>query len=161
MSWTAVFPVLTEAQVAEYESHATPAERAEVAAWTEVARVINPQPGKHLIATSLFWKPAHAAENDFPRPTREVLRDAAKLGLVSRHAPWEHYVQPLLDGARTLRKARPDVVFSHDQRLPIRRGGRLSGGPPDAGDALAHAERGKAVRPGPAGVWNGLAELWV
>ncbi len=87
MSWTAVFPVLTEAQVAEYEIHATPDERAEVAAWTEVARVINPQQGKHLIATSLFWKPAQAAENDFPRPTREVLRDAAKLGWVSRHAP--------------------------------------------------------------------------
>jgi hypothetical protein len=103
--------VLTEAQVAEYESHATPDERAQVAAWTEVARVINPQPGKHLIATRLFWKPAHAAENDFPRPTRELLRDAAKLGWVSRHAPWEHYVQPLLDGARALRKARPDVVF--------------------------------------------------
>jgi hypothetical protein len=111
MSWTAVFPVLTEAQVAEYECDATPDERAEVAAWTEVARVINPQQGKHLIATSLFWKPAQAAENDFPRPTREVLRDAAKLGWVSRHAPWEHYVQPLLDGARALREVRPEVVF--------------------------------------------------
>ena len=111
MSWTAVFPVLSEAQVAEYECHATPDERAEVAAWTEVARVINPKQGRHLIATSLFWKPAQAAESDFPRPTREVLRDAAKLGWVSRHAPWEHYVQPLLDGARALREARPEVVF--------------------------------------------------
>ena len=113
MSWTAVFSVLTEAQVAEYESCATPGERARVAAWTEVARVINPQPGKHLIATSLFWKPAQSAESDFPRPTRELLRDAAKLGWVSRHAPWEHYVQPLLDEARALREVRPESFVRH------------------------------------------------
>ena len=71
----------------------------------------NPRLGPHLVATSLFWKPAHAAERDFPQPSRSLLMEAKRLGLVSRHAPWEHYVRPLLDGAEKLREERPDIVF--------------------------------------------------
>ena len=111
MSWTDVFPVLDDAQVAEYEALATPEDRILLEQCCGVARVANPRSGPHLVATSLFWKPAHVAERDFPTPTRSLLKDAKRLGLVSRHAPWEHYVQPLLDGAEKLRKERPDIVF--------------------------------------------------
>lgn len=111
MSWTDVFPVLSDDQIVEYESLATESDRALLAGLCDVARVENPRSGPHLVATSLFWKPAHAAEPGFPAPTRQLLKDAARLGLVSRHAPWEHYVQPLLDGAEKLREERPDIVF--------------------------------------------------
>ena len=111
MSWTDVFPVLSDAQVLEYQEVATDGERAMLAECCEVARVENPRSGPHLVATSLFWKPAHASETDFPQPSRSLLMDAKRLGLVSRHAPWEHYVQPLLDGAEKLREERPDIVF--------------------------------------------------
>lgn len=111
MSWTDVFPVLSDDQIVEYESLATESDRALLAGLCGVARVENPQFGPHLVATSLFWKPAHAAEPPFPVPNRQLLKDAARLGLVSRHAPWEHYVKPLLDGAEKLREERPDIVF--------------------------------------------------
>ncbi|MBN8460394.1 MAG: hypothetical protein J0M04_21405 [Verrucomicrobia bacterium] len=111
MSWTDVFPVLSDAQVLEYQEVATDRDRAMLAELCGVARVENPRFGPHLVATSLFWKPAHASEPDFPQPSRSLLMDAKRLGLVSRHAPWEHYVRPLLDGAEKLREERPDIVF--------------------------------------------------
>ncbi|MEI7909897.1 MAG: hypothetical protein WCK77_09705, partial [Verrucomicrobiota bacterium] len=79
--------------------------------WCDVARVVNPQAGKHLVVASLFWKNARKEEGELPPITRQLMMDAAKLGLVSRFAPWNHYVLPLLDGARTLKEARPDLAF--------------------------------------------------
>jgi hypothetical protein len=112
MSWTDVFPMLTDEQVANYESLVTDSERETSDERFGVLRVENRRPASgHLVSTSLFWKPASAGEPDFPVPDRRTLREAGKTGRISRHAPWEHYVQPLLDGAEALRAARPDVVF--------------------------------------------------
>ena len=51
-----------------------------------MARVVNPQAGKHLVVASLFWKNARKEEGELPPATRQLMMDAAKLGLVSRFA---------------------------------------------------------------------------
>lgn len=115
MSWTSVFPVLTDELVAQYQIEATLADRLVAEDLFGVARVINPRTipgsGQHVVAASLFWKPAGTEEGDLPELSRELLMNAASLGLVTRFAPWEHYVEPLLDGAKILGALRPEVVF--------------------------------------------------
>jgi hypothetical protein len=111
MSWTDVFPVLSEAQVSEFQQSATDVERELLDEWCGVARVVNAQEGKHLVAASLFWKHAHKVDGDLPEISREVMKNAKKLGLVTRFSPWEHYVEPLLEGAAALLSLRPEIVF--------------------------------------------------
>jgi hypothetical protein len=111
MSWTDFYPILDDAQVTEYEQLATLPERVELDEWCAVTRIINPRPSTHLVAVSLFWKNLTAEENDLQVLGRQQMKDAASLGLISRFAPWDHYVKPLLEGAAILQKARPEVVL--------------------------------------------------
>lgn len=111
MSWTDVFPILSDEMVSEFQSLVSEAELRVLETYFGVDRVENPRSGRHLVATSLFWKPADGEEEDFPIPTRDLIQEAGTLGFVSRYAPWEHYVKPLIKGAATLQDARPDVVL--------------------------------------------------
>ncbi|MDB6078082.1 MAG: hypothetical protein JWO82_1829 [Akkermansiaceae bacterium] len=111
MSWTDVFPVLTEEQVDDYLALASREETGLLDEWFGVDRIINPRRGVHLVATSLFWKGRFQSEPELSGITRETMLNASALGLVSVFPPWTHYVQPLLDGALILQEARPDVVF--------------------------------------------------
>ncbi len=111
MSWTDVFPVLDDDLVDAYEAGVTPDERTEYDAWFAVDRVINRSKARHLVVFSLFWKNTKASEPDLPPLDRETLMKAEEKGLVERFAPWGHYVQPLLDGAKRMREKRPDVGF--------------------------------------------------
>lgn len=111
MSWTDVFPVFTDEQVMEYQQVATPEEEAELMEWLGVVRRVNERPARHRVAASLFWKNLVAEEGELTVVSREQMMDADKLGLISRYAPWEHYVEPLLKGAVLLREARPEVVL--------------------------------------------------
>ena len=111
MSWTDVFPALSDSQVSEFQHSATDVERELLDEWCGVSRVVNPRQGKHLVVASLFWKNARKDDGDLPEITREVMMNAAELGLVTRFSPWEHYVRPLLAGAALLKAKRPDIVF--------------------------------------------------
>ena len=111
MSWTDVFPVFTDEQVMEYQQVATPEEVAELNEWLGVGRRVNERPARHRVAVSLFWKNLVAEEGELRVENREQMMDAEKLGLISRYAPWEHYVEPLLKGAVLLREVRPEVVL--------------------------------------------------
>ena len=111
MSWTDYYPILEESHMSDYEEFVTPFERAELEEWCAVARSINGRPARHRVAASLFWKNLVAEEGELAVVSREQMKDADKLGLISRYAPWEHYVKPLLEGAALLRKARPAVVL--------------------------------------------------
>jgi len=119
MSWEDIFPVLNEEMVERYRNEATDAERVLLGIHFEVERVVNRQQTGHLASTSLFWKPAWLRDPDYPPPTRDLMQDPKRDGLVSRIAnPWEHYVEPLLRAAVDLGKSRPDVVvrvhLAHD-----------------------------------------------
>ena len=111
MSWRDVFPVLTDEQIAHYEAAVTAKEADLLEDWCGVARKINTQAGKHLVVTTLFWKKLISGEGELPPITRERMMNARELGLMSQYEPWEHYVVPLLEGAASLRAARPDVIF--------------------------------------------------
>jgi hypothetical protein len=112
MSWTSVFPVLTDEMVREYEAGVSKAERAELDAWFSVQEVINPKLGtRHLVSFSLFWKNRESADPELPKLDRRTLKHARHRGLVQRYEPWSHYVQPLLDGATLILRGRSDVAF--------------------------------------------------
>ena len=112
MSWTDFYPVFEDSHVADFQQFATPAEQAELEDWVGVARVINERPAcRHRVAVSLFWKNLTSAEGELVVENREQMKDASKLGLISRYAPWEHYVEPLLAGAALLRRKRPEMVL--------------------------------------------------
>ncbi len=111
MSWTDFYPVFDQSHVSDYEKLGSQSERAELEGWCAVSRRINERPALHRVAVSLFWKNLDAEEEELTVVSRQQMMDAAKLGLISRYAPWDHYVKPLLKGARILRKARPEVVL--------------------------------------------------
>ena len=109
MSWTTVFPVLSDAMIGQYEAEATAAERAELEGWFSVARIVNPQPAmRHVVSTSLFWKNPRQDDPDLPNLDRQTLKHAKRRGLVRRFDPWSHYVEPLLVGARQILENRKD-----------------------------------------------------
>ena len=64
-----------------------------------------------MVAASLFWKNTKAEEPELPALSRDLMKNALQLGLVRRFEPWDHYVQPLLDGAEKLAITRPEVIF--------------------------------------------------
>ena len=69
-------------------------------------------PRRHVVAASLFWKPVVMTDGPYPVPTREILKDPASHGVTGQvNHPWIHFVEPLLAGARRLKKERPDVAF--------------------------------------------------
>ncbi len=111
MSWTDVFPVLTDEMVAGYKAGVTTEERAQYEEWLGVARVLNPRRSKHTVCFSLFWKNIHAGDPDLPKPTRKILKKAKEMGILKRAEPWNHYIQPLLDGAKKVHAARKDAHF--------------------------------------------------
>jgi hypothetical protein len=111
MSWTDVFPVITDSQLDYYDAHVTSSEADLLDEWCGVARTINCQSSQHLVVSSLFWKNARVNDGDLPLLTRDIMINAAKLGFVTRFSPWEHYVVPLIEGARSLKEARPEIVF--------------------------------------------------
>jgi hypothetical protein len=111
MSWTDVYPVLTDEQLSDYERLATCEDRLELDEWCGIARRINGRPARHRVAVSLFWKNLDADEAELGVTGREQMQNAEELGLISRHAPWQHYVEPLLKGADLLREVRPEVAM--------------------------------------------------
>ena len=112
MSWTSVFPVLSEEMVREYAAGASKAERAELDEWFGIARIINPKPdARHLVSFSLFWKNRDTADPELPKLDRRTLKNAKQRNLVQKYEPWSHYVQPLLDAATLILRARKDVSF--------------------------------------------------
>lgn len=111
MSWTEVFPVLTDEMIEGFDASATPDERAELEEWYGVEQVFNRQEKSHIVSFSLFWKNVRAADPDLPEPTRDRMQNARELGLALRFDPWEHYVAPLIQGVPQLGRQFPDVVF--------------------------------------------------
>ncbi|MBK1884286.1 hypothetical protein JIN85_17840 [Luteolibacter pohnpeiensis] len=60
MSWTEIFPILTDEMLDAYQEQVTPEERAQLDAWLGVDRILNPQPASHLVVVSLFRDPERA-----------------------------------------------------------------------------------------------------
>jgi hypothetical protein len=112
MSWTDIFPVLTDEMVGNYLAQATGEERRAHDGWFEVAGIFNGQASpSHLISTCLFWKPDLLEQDDLPAFDRAAFDGSQGRRLPGRFPPWESYVQPLLEGARLIAAHAPDTVF--------------------------------------------------
>lgn len=118
MSWTDIFPVLDEDLLEAYEQGATGEEKREFEEWFGVDRVIPAEreivdgPGpRHVVSATLFWKHVNGVDPDLPKPTRELLVDAGRLGLVKRFSPWESYIEPLFMHSAGAMKQNPEVRF--------------------------------------------------
>lgn len=110
MSWTDVFPVMTQEMVEEFEELATPAEKVELEELYGVKEIFNAQDKLHLVSFSVFWKPSKASKKVYPTPTREILMNAGELGLDLRFEPWPHYIQPVLDTVPALLSKFDDIA---------------------------------------------------
>jgi hypothetical protein len=112
MSWTDVFPYLTDDLLDEYRAQATRADKAQMREWFGVKRVENAQPEKrHIVSFTLFWKHVNAADPDLPHVDARRLRLARQLGLIKRFDAFESYVEPMLLEGPTMMEKHPDVCF--------------------------------------------------
>ena len=110
MSWTDIFPVLTDEQIDQYHNEATAAEKAQMENWYGVERIINAQAEKtHIVSVSLFWKNVRVGDPELPTPTREKLQNAVELGLAERFNPWDHYILPLIELTPEILKTHPSI----------------------------------------------------
>jgi hypothetical protein len=66
---------------------------------------------RHMVSATLFWKHVNGKDPDLPRPTREMLVDAKRMGLVKRFAPWGSYIEPLVLHTRAAVTRHPEVTF--------------------------------------------------
>lgn len=76
MSWSDVFPILSDEMVTEFTDLASPAEQLELDEWFGVSEVFNARtaPGQHVVAASLFWNNAKAEDPELPALSRELLK---------------------------------------------------------------------------------------
>lgn len=111
MSWNNIYPVMSDEMVDDYEAKATPAEKARMEEWFGVDRILNPTDSDHVVSVSLFWKNVDIDKPDLPPASEALMRNALNEGLVTRYAPWEHYVEPLLAGAAKLQSELPGAVL--------------------------------------------------
>jgi hypothetical protein len=120
MSWTDIFPLLDDNMIAAFEAGVTAAEREEFAEWFEIKEIHQSSkighdhqenPSKHVVSVTLFWKHVNGGDPELPVPTRELLIDARRLGLVKRFSPWECYIEPLFLCSPEAMKRHPGVSF--------------------------------------------------
>ena len=108
--------------ISAYRSGVTDGEREEFDEWFGVQeehrtsnaqhRTPKEQTGtRHIVSVSLFWKHVNGGDPPMPTPTRELLIDARRLGLVKRFSPWESYIEPLYLHSAEMMLRHPDVTF--------------------------------------------------
>ena len=140
MSWTDIFPVLSQEMVEEYRAGVTVEERAQYEEWLGVERVLPAVRGdgsvagsnvagsnvagsegalgkrrhggtRHIVSATLFWKHVMGVDPELPVPTRERVVMAKRLGLVKRFSPWESYIEPLVRYSPQAMARHPEVTF--------------------------------------------------
>jgi len=75
MSWTEIFPIFDDDMLERYQKEAAEREKRAMAALFAVESIHNEKKVRHVIATSLFWKPACLGEADFPTPSKAVMEN--------------------------------------------------------------------------------------
>jgi hypothetical protein len=121
MSWTTIFPTMSDEFIDSYESQSTETDHRQFDDWLTVARVIPPatrkvlKPSKdqprRIVSATLFWKHVKAVDPELPKPTLENLVMARQYGLVKRFSPWDSYVEPLVRWSPQAMEAHPGVIF--------------------------------------------------
>ncbi len=106
MSWTDVFPVLTDDDVDFFDKHASFEWRTTYDEWFGIERAINTKENpSHLVATSLFLRRDLLSNGTLDAVDHESIRNAEWLAVS------KNYVDPLIKGAALLRKSIPEAAF--------------------------------------------------
>lgn len=112
MSWTDVFPYLTDDLIAEYQRQATRDDKRQMNDWFGVKKTINDQSEKrHIVSFTLFWKHVNEADPEMPPITPRRILQARRLGLIKRFDAWESYIEPLLLEGPELCATFPNIAF--------------------------------------------------
>jgi hypothetical protein len=108
MSWTDTFPVMSNEMVEQFEALSTPTDKAELNDWYAVSGIHNAQDNRHVVSTSLFWKPVNSSEKPYPAPTREILETERESDQHS--TPWNSLIQPVLETVPALLSKFDDIT---------------------------------------------------
>lgn len=125
VSWSNTFPILDESMIEASEFGMSDLDRRDFDNWFGTNRIVRPplaandagdSPGaagkkKHVVAVTLFWKHVNGEDPELPVPTRQLLIDARRLGLVKRFSPWESYIEPMFVHSREAMRRHPHVTF--------------------------------------------------
>lgn len=111
MTWSDVFPILTDELYDDYLASASKKARKEAETWFSEQRTINPRDVGHIVSVSLFWKNIRSEQPDIVIRNRADFMSAGKRRKLLRFEPWSHYVAPLLEGSYRLHASRSDVAF--------------------------------------------------
>ena len=115
VNWLTIFPVLSEEMMESYMNQASEADQSFYEEWLGVDSVHasdrNLMNAPQCVSATLFWKHVNGDDPDLPKPTREMMVNARRDGLVKRFCPWESYVEPLLYHSQAAVKAHPEVQF--------------------------------------------------
>lgn len=100
-----------------FELQSTMEQRAKYEEWFGIEKFFSSQRQhqtsaiKHYLSVTLFWKQVNAGDPELPKPTKDLMINARRYGLVKRFSPWESYVQPLFWHSRQIMEKFPDVIF--------------------------------------------------
>jgi hypothetical protein len=111
MSWSDIFPILTDEMLDSYLNTASDADKRMLDEIFEISRVENPRSGINLVATSLFWPTDQDTDIDFSAQHFENPRQEHQSEKISLDQLRDKYIEPLLDGASILLDEEPDVVI--------------------------------------------------
>ena len=103
MSWTDIYPVLTDEMLDAYHQEATPDEQEQLAGWFAVDQILNPKKADHLVVVSLYRNPDLCRKRG---PDSDSVNDL----LESTRTSWFE-LRRLLEGAAVLRARRPGVAL--------------------------------------------------
>lgn len=115
MCWLDIFPVISGVMLDAYQRSVSDDDRNCYEDWLMVGdihlsgRMV--QGAQHCVSATLFWKHVNGDDPDLPVPTREMMVNARRDGLVKRFCPWESYVEPLLYHSQRAMKEHPNVQF--------------------------------------------------
>lgn len=156
-----MFPILDEAMLEQFQREVSGEERRELDHWFRVAgisparRQASPPCGerRHIVAATVFWKHVGAKDPELPRPTRQRLVHARRMGLIKRFDPWESYIEPMLTLGSEQISQHPDIEFrvylAGDLEF-------LTGDFVQAGWEV-HLMESSSIRYSPGGFWRFLA----
>lgn len=111
MTWSNVFPILSEELLDRYMATAPRTLRGQAEKWFGEAQIINRRDVSHIVSVSLFWKNIRSSEPDIVIRDRNDFMTAGRRRKLLRFEPWSHYVVPILQGAYRLHANREDVAF--------------------------------------------------
>ncbi len=125
MSWSEIFPILSENHLKQYQKNApesyqkaqreaflvdsvhAPKSRSSI---KKSNKNVTLRP-KHIVSVTLFWKNIMPTEPEVCFHCMDDLINARRNGTVSRFSPWENYVEPMLHQAPWAMSENREVEF--------------------------------------------------